>query len=224
MCDILGTTPAQMMGNVPEKTVDIKSGNDLPVNFDNPKDAMEFLLKLPTVAAYGGYDPSKMDDETMVAFANEILQQLQIQEGGKMRAKEIKNLAEDLRENYNTRNPFELADKFGIKVLISKVLPADKKAYTIKSDNYPTIIIVNGRYEYKSQMVLCAHELGHALLHSDAVNNFAVTSKNAFKNVEYEANLFAVSLLFDEEDFNIKMLNMSNYLLKQVLDYNIEEK
>ena len=81
-----------------------------------------------------------------------------------MRAKEIKNLAEDLRENYNTRNPFELADKFG-----SKVLPADKKAYTIKSDNYPTIIIVNGRYEYKSQMVLCAHELGHALLHSDAV-------------------------------------------------------
>lgn len=141
-----------------------------------------------------------------------------------MRAKEIKNLAEDLRENYNTRNPFELADKFGIKVPISKVLPADKKAYTIKSDNYPTIIIVNGRYEYKSQMVLCAHELGHALLHSDAVNNFAVTSKNAFKNVEYEANLFAVSLLFDEEDFNIKMLNMSNYLLKQVLDYNIEEK
>ena len=69
MCDILGTTPAQMMGNVPGKTVDIKSGNDLPVNF---------LLKLPTVAAYGGYDPSKMDDETMVAFANEILQQLQL--------------------------------------------------------------------------------------------------------------------------------------------------
>lgn len=78
MCDILGTTPAQMMGNVLGKTVDIKSGNDLPVNFDNPKDAMEFLLKLPTVAAYGGYDPSKMDDETMVAFANEILQQLQL--------------------------------------------------------------------------------------------------------------------------------------------------
>lgn len=25
MCDILGTTPAQMMGNVPEKTVDIKA-------------------------------------------------------------------------------------------------------------------------------------------------------------------------------------------------------
>lgn len=41
------------------------------------------------------------------------------------------------------------------------------------------------------------------------------------KNVEYEANLFAVSLLFNESDFNMKVLNMSNYLLKQVLDYNI---
>ena len=65
------------------------------------------------------------------------------------------------------------------------------------------------------------YELGQALLHSDDINNFAVTSKNAFKNVEYEANLFAVSLLFNESDFNMKVLNMSNYLLKQVLDYNI---
>ena len=128
-----------------------------------------------------------------------------------MKAKDIKKLAEDLRENYNTRNPFELAEKYGIRVVVSKMLPIDRKAYTIRSDNYPTIIIINGRYEHKSQLVLCAHELGHALL----------TSKNAFKNVEYEANLFAVSLLFNESDFNMKVLNMSNYLLKQVLDYNI---
>ena len=138
-----------------------------------------------------------------------------------MEVKEIKRLAQDLRDSYNTNNPFEIADKFGIKVLISRVLPMDRKAYIVKSDNYPAMIIINGRYEYKSQMVLCAHELGHALLHSDGVNNFAVTSKNAFKNVEYEANLFAVSLLFNEEDFNIKILDMSNYLLKEVLDYNI---
>lgn len=79
MCSILGTTPAEMMGNVPEKSYN-QSDNDynLPEAFKNPKEAMEFLLKLPTVAAYGGYDPSKMDDETMVAFANEILQQLQL--------------------------------------------------------------------------------------------------------------------------------------------------
>ena len=61
-----------------------------------------------------------------------------------MKAKDIKKLAEDLRENYNTRNPFELAEKYGIRVVVSKMLPIDRKAYTIRSDNYPTIIIING--------------------------------------------------------------------------------
>lgn len=66
-----------------------------------------------------------------------------------MKAKDIKKLVEDLRENYNTRNPFELAEKYGIRVVVSKMLPIDRKAYTIRSDNYPTIIIINGRYEHK---------------------------------------------------------------------------
>lgn len=61
------------------------------------------------------------------------------------------------------------------------MLTIDRKAYTIRSDNYLTIIIINGRYEHKSQLVLCAHELGHALLHSDDINNFAVTRKMHLK-------------------------------------------
>ena len=138
-----------------------------------------------------------------------------------MKAKEIKKLAGELKANYNTQDPFKIADRFGIKTIISKTLPADRKAYTVRSENYPTMIIINGRYEQRSQMVLCAHELGHALLHPEGVNNFAVTSDNAFKNVEYEANLFAVSLLFNEDDFNMNILDMGNFLLKQVLDYNI---
>lgn len=138
-----------------------------------------------------------------------------------MKAKEIKKLAQNLRENYNTRNPFEIVEKFGIKVLISKNMPLEKKAYTVRMPNYPTMIVVNGRYDTRGQIALCAHELGHALLHSDGINNFAVTDKNAFMNVEYEANLFAVSLLFDEKDFNVKFLSMSNYILKEILDCNI---
>lgn len=141
-----------------------------------------------------------------------------------MRAEEIKELAEDLRVNYNTCNPFELAERFGIRTIVSKNLPIDRKAYTVKAENYPTIIIINGKYDYRSRVILCAHELGHALLHSEGVNNFAVTSSNAFTDVEYEANLFAVSLLFNDKDFNVSFLNMSNYVLKQVLDGNIEIK
>lgn len=73
LCSILGVTPAELMGNTmnePEKNIFI------PEKFVNAQDAMEFLIKTPTLAAYGGYNPESMSDETIVAFANDILHQL----------------------------------------------------------------------------------------------------------------------------------------------------
>ena len=73
--------------------------------------------------------------------------------------------------------------------------------------------------------MLCAHELGHALLHEDCVNHFAVTNKNVTTHVEQEANLFALALLTSDdidEDLCIPLSNMSNYLLKSIMDYNIK--
>ena len=37
-----------------------------------------FMLKMPTLAAFGGYNPDEMSEETIVEFANEILQQLKL--------------------------------------------------------------------------------------------------------------------------------------------------
>jgi Zn-dependent peptidase ImmA (M78 family) len=76
-----------------------------------------------------------------------------------------------------------------------------------------------------SKKVLCAHELGHALLHEDLVNNFAITSKNITTNLEYEANLFAISLLTNDniDDYlTIPISKMNNYLLKSIIDYNLK--
>lgn len=73
LCILLGVTPAELMGNT------MVSGKpELPTEFKNAQDAMEFILKTPTLAAYGGYDPSTMSDETIVDFANEILGQLKL--------------------------------------------------------------------------------------------------------------------------------------------------
>lgn len=73
LCILLGVTPAELMGN------NISNDNpELPTEFKNPQEAMEFILKTPTLAAYGGYDPTTMTDETIVDFANEILQQLKL--------------------------------------------------------------------------------------------------------------------------------------------------
>ena len=73
LCMLLDVTPAELMGN----TV-ATDKPELPTEFRNAQDAMEFILKTPTLAAFGGYDPSSMSDETIVDFANEILQQLKL--------------------------------------------------------------------------------------------------------------------------------------------------
>lgn len=141
-----------------------------------------------------------------------------------MNAKDIKTLAKSLKSNYQTNDPFELAKIFGIRVVVTNTLSRDRKAYTLKIESYPTCIFINGNYEKVSQTVLCAHELGHALLHNDGMNCFGVTKENAFTNVEYEANMFAVALLFEESEFNTQILELNNYLLKTILDFNISVK
>ncbi len=73
LCVLLDVTPAQLMGNTMSA-----DKPELPTAFINPQDAMEFIIKTPTIAAYGGYDLDNMSDETIVEFANEILQQLRI--------------------------------------------------------------------------------------------------------------------------------------------------
>lgn len=74
LSEILGVSLAELTGNGPDK----KETSELPVAFDNAQDAMEFIIKTPTLAAFGGYDPESMSDETLVEFANEILQQLKL--------------------------------------------------------------------------------------------------------------------------------------------------
>lgn len=74
LCDLLEVTPSELMGNSNIKSAKI----ELPTEFQNAQDAMEFIIKTPTLAAFGGYDPDRMSDETIVDFANEILQQLKL--------------------------------------------------------------------------------------------------------------------------------------------------
>lgn len=79
LCKILEITPAEMMGNGETEMIKREmSKEEFPHQFHNPQDAMEFILKTPTLAAFGGYDPSKMSEETILAFANDILKQLEL--------------------------------------------------------------------------------------------------------------------------------------------------
>ncbi|MBP3701675.1 MAG: helix-turn-helix transcriptional regulator [Lachnospiraceae bacterium] len=78
LCEVLDTSPAVLMGNetMSESEHIVAEKTALPRAFEDAQEAMEFMLRLPTLAAFGGYDPDSMDEETIVEFANEILQQL----------------------------------------------------------------------------------------------------------------------------------------------------
>lgn len=46
--------------------------------FKTARAAMQFILKQPAVMGFGGFDASKMKDDEIVNFANELLNQLKL--------------------------------------------------------------------------------------------------------------------------------------------------
>ena len=143
-----------------------------------------------------------------------------------MNAKDIIALTHDIREACKTNDPFSICEEFGIRTLVRESNVSGFKAHTIRMDGYPTLISINGAYRRSSQIVLCAHELGHALLHQDRLINYFdnLKAKDIHSNMEYEANLFALALLAEEEDFNVPFAEMSPSIVKYVLDYNVHIK
>ena len=144
-----------------------------------------------------------------------------------MNAKDIIAFARDIKTSWHTNDPYKIAERLGIVVLHRENCIKEFTAQTFKVDDYPTIISINDAYTDFSKKVLCAHELGHALLHEDCVNHFAITNKNVSTNVEQEANLFAIALLTDQDIDNklsLPLSTLNNYLLKSIIDYNIKLK
>lgn len=74
LANALDTTPGYLMGwekESADSSLEYKT-------IKNPKDAMTFILKQPTLMAYGGYDIKKMTNDELVDFANELLRQLEL--------------------------------------------------------------------------------------------------------------------------------------------------
>lgn len=126
-----------------------------------------------------------------------------------MKKEDIILCARLLRSIFGTTNAIEIAHRLQYEVGFVDAYLQVFKAGTFK-DNGRNAIYINERYDNISKIILCAHELGHAVLnHKD-------------KNLEseYAANLFAVALLFDDS-FNVPLAQMSNYALQSILDINI---
>lgn len=116
----------------------------------------------------------------------------------------IKNISKrvnSLISKYNTRNPFELCDALGINVYY-KELGENLKAYYFYQSRIKNIVI-NSNADENIQRIVCAHELGHAILHTQAKKVQTFCDSNIYgtkASTEYEANIFAADLLIDKKE------------------------
>lgn len=62
-------------GIVKEETGKYSSSRN---EFKTAEEAMQYILKENSIAAYGGYDINKMTDDEIIEFANELLRQIEL--------------------------------------------------------------------------------------------------------------------------------------------------
>ncbi len=114
-----------------------------------------------------------------------------------------------LIRKYNTRDPFQLCDDLGIRIRY-KDLGTVMKAYYFYQSRIKNIVL-NVRSGNIVQKTLCAHELGHALLHGELAAMRGFQELELFDTTlrtEYEANMFAAELLIDDNELR-ELLNDS---------------
>ena len=122
----------------------------------------------------------------------------------------ICSVAEKIREKYAEADPFKLCDEMGIITLFAPMGPAPAacKGFFLTQSRVKSIT-VNSDLSEDFQRIICAHELGHAMLHRDrsgvnAFHDFAFF--DGVDRLEYEANLFAAELLLPDDEV-MKILN-----------------
>ncbi|MCX2825296.1 ImmA/IrrE family metallo-endopeptidase [Bacillus pseudomycoides] len=109
----------------------------------------------------------------------------------------IKEYVLNIAKKYGTTNPFEIARQKNIYVLYEDLGNTLGFYNTYKRFKF---IHINNQIEETTQRFVCAHELGHALLHPKANTPF-LRNQTFFSvdRLEIEANTFAVELLLTDE-------------------------
>lgn len=113
----------------------------------------------------------------------------------------IKDIVRQLTKKYHTTCPYEIAESCNI-IVFEHDLHHDINGY-YKYDRRNQYIVINQNLADHLQRVVCAHELGHAVLHKRV--NTPLMRKDTFLSVskiEREANRFAAELLIPNDLYN----------------------
>ena len=110
-------------------------------------------------------------------------------------------LGEELVANANSRDPFQIADEIGLQIQMVKDFTVLKGVYMILHE-VPWAFI-NDNLDEQLKRIVCAHEIGHHLLHQDLVRQTMLQEFSLFdrKNrPEYEANVIAAEILLPDAE------------------------
>ncbi|WP_235775323.1 MULTISPECIES: ImmA/IrrE family metallo-endopeptidase [Paenibacillus] len=109
----------------------------------------------------------------------------------------IKLTVAQLVKKYRTNDPFDIASQKSIFVFFEML--GDMLGYYNYNRRFQ-MIHINSEASFEVQRFTCAHELGHAILHSH-VNTPFLRKRTLYSvdRIEREANSFAVELLLPDE-------------------------
>lgn len=123
---------------------------------------------------------------------------------------QISHEVQRLKAKYGETDPFKLCAAMGIMVSLEPMGNSEKdcKGFFIAQSRIK-LITINDDLSQALQGVICAHELGHAVLHArasrvNAFHDFALFDSTGIQ--EYEANIFAADFLMPDEDV-LELLN-----------------
>lgn len=111
----------------------------------------------------------------------------------------IESEAKALTTKYQTRDPFEIAKGEGIAIYFRDDFVKLKGMYKVILKR--RCVFINSQLPEEEMRYICAHELGHDMLHRAATAKAGLCEYVLFdmKNkMEYEANTFAAHLLIDD--------------------------
>lgn len=119
-----------------------------------------------------------------------------------MTDKRVFALPRRLIRKYGTRDPFEIAEALDISIIMCSTFKRQKGAFKVIAKN--GFIFINSNLSDEMQRLVCAHELGHAMLHRKlAVSAGGMLEFELFDindQCEYDANAFAATLLLDDDE------------------------
>lgn len=138
----------------------------------------------------------------------------------------INDAVAGLVERYDSADPFELCEHLEINI-IKTPLAEDINGFFQRTPNGYEFIHINSNIDEQEMKYICAHELGHAILHTHMSMSLFFENKFQVKNkFEIQADKFAAELLLNRaledyvcEDLDADQLSSLLCVPKKLLRY-----